>query len=75
MADLPPESYDPLSRILSGLLRNLRPLTNTADLPVCNTRILREDHGMLWNRRVAVHTTKKGVTNVKAINVKAIRDD
>lgn len=38
------------------------------DIPVCQTRILREKHGMPWNKRLAVHPLASGHIEVKALD-------
>lgn len=69
MTEIPPEEYTRILESLVGGIRSLLRLTNTVDLPVCNTRIMREGRGLPWDRRVAVHPTSDGVTNVKAIRI------
>ena len=72
MAEFSPDEITQFARLAGSVLRGVRklfPITNTRDLPVCNTRILREGRGLPWNRRVAVHPTGEGVINVKAISI------
>lgn len=39
------------------------------DIPVCNTRIMREGRGLPWNRRVALHPLKNGRLEITVVQM------
>lgn len=69
-----PGALGPLGDILGGgagagafkileRLFTIRP----GDIPVCQTRIVREGRGFPWNRQIAVHPLPDGTLEMKAL--------
>ena len=48
------------TKSVAGVLFRLGP----NDLPYCNTRILPGNRGWPWDRKVAIHTTEYGKTEI-----------
>lgn len=44
------------------------------DIPVCNTRIVREGTGLPWNQQIAIHPMEDGSIEMKAVRADKSED-
>ena len=51
---------------LLGLARRVFSFKH-GDIPVCQTRIVREGRGFPWNKQIAIHPMANGIVEMKAI--------
>lgn len=52
-----------------NFIKNLRlkKVASSQDIPVCNTRVIRGGHGMVWDKKIAVHPLHDGTLEITEV--------